>query len=199
MDYVYDILLNYSELNSYYEYYEWKKDDHFINVRKAPILRVNTSVISDFINYKIIVDKGFVKEFDKKCLLYKKDLNFISNVVILSNCEKSIGVSFNKNGQLIYISSMLLDEENEINKIVKDMKIHNIRYIKKGICDRQYFRLDNYKRKRMISEIKKIYLNKNYEKLKYFYYVLFDTESDDIELVYKKLLNISNEKLYNFF
>ena len=37
MEYVYDIVLNF--MDKYYDYYEWKKKDRIINIKKIPLFK----------------------------------------------------------------------------------------------------------------------------------------------------------------
>ena len=188
MKYVYDIILNFTDKSCFYEYYEWQKNDELINVRKAPIYKVKSKILEDFINNDIKVEESFIKNINNKNILYKKDIKKINNVLILSNGKKSIGVSFDKFGYLIYKSPMLIDEEDEVNKIISKEKYTDITYQVKTNDDNNYLRVDNTKRKNKIIEIQKDYKNKEYGKLKYLYYETFNKECNNMKEIYLRLL-----------
>ena len=189
MKYIYDIILNINEEKVFYEYFEWLKKDKIINIRKAPIFKVSSSIINDFINYEIKIDKNFLKIITNKSLFYKKDTKKIDNIVILSNGKKSIGVSFYKNGIIKYISSMVIDEEDEANRIIKNDKEMIIKYKK----NKKYINnniIINNKNNNLLKELNDDYKNKKYDKLRYIYYEIFNEEQKNIRIIYKKLLSI---------
>ena len=130
MNYIYDIIVNFTDINLFYDSYEWKNNDHLINVRKAPIFKFSTNVIEDFINYKIKINKSFLKKINNQFILFKKDKINISYLAILSNGEKSIAISIDSDGYIIYKSSLLLDEEMEANRIVSKLNNYEIKYLK---------------------------------------------------------------------
>ena len=189
MKYIYDIILNINEEKVFYEYFEWLKKDKIINIRKAPIFKVSSSIINDFINYEIKIDKNFLKIITNKSLFYKKDTKKIDNIVILSNGKKSIGVSFYKNGIIKYISSMVIDEEDEANRIIKNDKEMIIKYKKNKKYINNNIRINN-KNNNLLKELNDDYKNKKYDKLRYIYYEIFNEEQKNIRIIYKKLLSI---------
>lgn len=188
MKYIYDIILNFTDKFSFYEYYEWQKNDELINIRKAPIFKIESNTLEDFINNEVKVDENFLKVINNKYILYKKDIKKIKNVIVLSNGEKSIGISFDNKGHVIYKSPMLIDEEDEANKIISKEKYTDINYQVKTRNNNNYLRIDNIKRKNTLLEIQKDYKNKEYSKLKYLYYEIFNKECDNMKEIYKKLL-----------
>ncbi len=189
MKYIYDIILNINEEKVFYEYFEWLKKDKIINIRKAPIFKVSSSIINDFINYEIKIDKNFLKIITNKSLFYKKDTKKIDNIVILSNGKKSIGVSFYKNGIIKYISSMVIDEEDEANRIIKNDKEMIIKYKKNKKYINNNIRINN-KNNNLLKELNDDYKNKKYDKLRYIYYEIFNEEQKNIRIIYQKLLSI---------
>lgn len=202
MTYIYDIILNFTDLNLFYEYYEWKNTDNLINVRKAPILRVSTKVLNDFMNNKIKVPKTFLNKIKNQALLFRKDKNDITYLVIISNKEKSIGISFDNEGYIEYKSALLIDEEEEANKIASKLIDTSIKYVKcSKISNIHLLRDDINKKEYLLKEIKKLYKNKKYDYLKYNYYELFNEIENDSEKIYLRFMDSlnSNEIDYNLF
>ncbi len=188
MTYIYDIVLNFTDVNRYYEVYEWEKEDHLVNIKKALILRVNNKVLNDFIKYKIKVNKSFLEFLKDKSMCYKKDK--IKYLVILSNTEKSVGFSFDELGNIIYKSSLLFDEEEIVNKMALKIDKTDIIYTN---YDNDYdLSLPRHfleKNKYVNKELKSLYSLKKYEELRYIYYEIFNDIVEDNKLIYERLLN----------
>lgn len=188
MTYIYDIVLNFTDVNRYFDVYEWEKDDHLVNIKKALILRVNNKVLNDFIKYKIKVNKTFLEFIKDKSMCYKKDK--IKYLVILSNGEKSVGFSFDELGNILYKSSLLFDEEEIINKMALKIDKTDIIYTN---YDSDYdFSLPRHfleKNKYVNKELKSLYNLKKYEELRYIYYEIFNAIENDNKLIYERLLN----------
>ena len=200
MTYMYDVILNFTS-NNYFDFFEWNKNDLLLNIKKVPIICIDENILYDFINCKIKVNDNFLKELDGKSIFLKKYKSQYNYCVILSSKEKSIGVCFDKNGNIIYKSSMLLDEEDEANKIALKLKKTYIKY-KKYIIKKNYLlRCDLNKKKILLREIDNIYKNNEIDKLKYIYYELYNKELNDKEKIYHELLkNIDNIICkYDFF
>ena len=90
---------------------------------------------------------------------------------------------------------MLLDEEVEANNIASN-KIYEINYQRLELNNNYLtLRCDLEKKKYMLNEIKKIYKNKEYERLKYIYYDIFD-KVDDNTTMFKEILNYLNEATF---
>jgi len=193
MNYIYDVVLNFTN-NYYYDFFEWDKKDNLVNIKKALLIRVDSSTLLDFINYKIKVDSNFLASIENKSMTFKKQGNY-KYLAIFSNKEKCIAIVFLENGTILYKSSMLLDEEEEANNIV-DNEIVKIKY-KKLELNNNYLTLrsDIEKKKYTLKEIKKIYINHEYDKLKYIYYDLFDDFSDNITM-YNSIINYLNDSIY---
>lgn len=189
MNYLYDIILNFTDTNLYYDFYEWKQDDKLINIKKIPVFKVDKKIISEFINYNIKVDKSFLKKIEGKAILSKKDK--YDYICLLSNTEKTIGVCFDNNGKLLYISSMLIDEENDANTLSKKLTNNKITYKKnkKNIINYTMLREDYIKRLFIEKKIKNIYNNQNFNELKYLYFEIFNKIDNDYNSMYKDMIN----------
>lgn len=187
MTFIYDILLNYTN-NYYYDFYEWDKKDNIINVKKIPLFYVNNKIINDFINYKIKINKSFLRIINNKSIYLKKDKEKYNYSAIFSSGEKSIGIVFNDDGNIIFKSSMLLDEEDEANRIALKQKETCIKYKKYDFNNNIFLRCDIDKKNSIIKELKRIFLNKEYDRLKYIYYDIFNKTSNNIIYIYETLI-----------
>ena len=197
MTFIYDIILNYTD-NFYYEFYEWDKKDNLINVKKIPLIHISKSVLYDFINYKIKIDNTFLKKIYNKSIFLRKDKNKYDNSIIISSGEKSIGVCFNDDGSILYKSAMLLDEEDESNKLALKQKEIHIKYKKYEKTINKELRIDLNKKYNIIKELKKINDNKEYDKLRYIYFEIFNKTSNEYEKMYKLLINNIDSNIYKY-
>ena len=79
MDYIYDIILNFQ--NNYYEFYEWKKEDKIINIKKILVYKISNE---DYLSLKyndVIID---MKEFPKQVKMILVEYNlFIIHIKLI--------------------------------------------------------------------------------------------------------------------
>ncbi len=177
MKYIYDIVLNFQ--NNYYEFYEWKRKDNIKNITRIPIYRVSSEDILALKNNKIKITLSFlnrIKEDNKK---YKKIICLVSNTKI------SIGLLFDDKGNLLKRSSLIYEEEDEVNDISKDLDITKIEYIEnKEILPANTLRIDIEKKESLADFINN---TNDLKTLKYLYYEYFYKECNDIQKIKKAL------------
>ena len=197
MNNIYDVILNFNDY--FYEVYEWKKNDDIINVRKIPFFKVNDKTFIDLKYNKIKLDEQSLKYLKYNCLLYG-DEDIIEVTCIFTNSKSSIGVIFDKEGNLIKRSSMLYEEEDEVIEEAKRLKETRLNFIINEVNDnRNKSRIEIEKKKVLIEFINNI---EDKMVLKYIYYDYYLKECDDIDKIKDSLLkeidNNSNLiKLYN--
>ena len=197
MKYIYDILLNFTN-DYYYDFYDWDSKDNIINIKKVPLIRVDRKIIEDFIFYKIRVDRLFIKTIDKKSIFLRKDKLNNYCPVILSNGEKSIGISFDDKGFIKYKSCMLLDEEEQTNRMVLNQKKIKIKYKKYNKNYINTIRCDTNKKAIILKKIKQEYNSKEYSKLRYIYYEIYDDNNKDINYIYNRLIKEVDDNLNTY-
>lgn len=177
MKYIYDIVLNFQ--NNYYEFYEWKRKDNIKNITRIPIYRVSSEDILALKNNKIKITLSFlnrIKEDNKK---YKKIICLVSNTKI------SIGLLFDDKGNLLKRSSLIYEEEDEVNDISKDLDITKIEYIEnKEILPANTLRIDIEKKESLADFINN---TNDLKTLKYLYYEYYYKECNDIQKIKKAL------------
>lgn len=189
MTFVYDVVLNFSDRNLFYESYEWDKNDIIVTIRKGPLFKISKKTMYDFINFNLKVSKDFLKTIFNKCLLLKKDKNKTNYLAFFSTGDKCIGVSFDDKGYIIYRSALLFDEEIEINKIASKLEVYDIKYvIYKKINNKILTREDIKKSYLLLNEIKKIYNTDEKEILKYIYYEIFNEKENNYKIIYEKIV-----------
>lgn len=192
MSYYYDVLINFQE--EYYMFYEWDEVDNIEFIKKIPLFHVDTQIISDAMSKIIEVNNEFLESvLNKTKLKQNKPLEY---ACIFSDGKNSIALEFNRQGLVINKSSLMIDDELNINEFIYGINKSKINY--KNISNCLHFKetRQELKIKKILSlEIKDIYNKKNYSKLKYLYLEWFDKILDNNEEMYKEMLNKINEKL----
>lgn len=184
MNYIYDVLLNFN--NKLYEFYDWNKSDDVKHIRRIPIFKITTNELLDIKNNKISIEKNFLDLIINKTEYFSnRKIEKIKYSCIFSDGEKAIGVLFNSNGESIKYSSMLIDEEIEVNEICVTNKKEKINYnkINKNVVLDLKTRLDIEKEEFILNEIKVLKNNKKNDKLKYIYYDCFDKKEESISKI----------------
>ena len=186
MDYYYDILLNFQD--AYCMFYEWDENDYLEYIKKIPLYHVDSKTFNDFYLNKVKVSLEFLKEILNKTKL--KQNNSLKYACIISDGKNSLGVEFNDEGILQYKSSLILDDELNINEFMFNISISNITYevLSKDVKSK-YTRQEEKVKNLIRVEIKDIYAKKNYSKLKYIYLEWFRELKCDYEKMYQEMLD----------
>ena len=177
MKYIYDIVLNFHE--DYYEFYEWKRKDKIKNIDKIPAYRVLDKDILILKNNKVRIDNKFLSQI-------KNDNNKNNKLICLvSNTKISLGLQFDKDGKLIKKSSLIYEEEDEVNDFCKDIEITKIKYLEiKKQLQTNNLRLEKEKKDIISKYIEK---TTDIKTLKYLYYDFYKEECNDILKIKKNL------------
>ena len=187
MNYIYDVVLNFNK--EYYDFFEWNEEDNFLHLKKIPIIRISTKELILFLTKKIKLNEDIIKSIENKTETYKFN-DYNNYLCILSDNINSIACEFNKNGNLLKISSMLLDEENEANNLSKKLPLTklNLTIIKDNKKQNFKTREEIMKEKFVKKQIKNIFENQKYELLDYIYY-----EFNGIDKKNKKIKDFIND------
>ena len=192
MIYIYDILLNFCDLDIIYDFYEWKKDDNVENIKRIKLLHIDRKLFDDLLNYDGILDKDFLIKIYRTCEVYtSKKVKIIDYCCLFSDGDRVLAIEFNNNGKPIYKSKLLIDEEEEIAILASNLEITDIKFDKKEkILKKRFFtRNEMIIRKFLIKEIEDTYNKRKYEKLSFLYEEYFDDEKQDYKEMYKDLLD----------
>ncbi len=190
MNFFYDILINLND-NRAFMFYEWSKQDNVIHLKKTPIFKINTKDLKTFINYNIKVDKEFLDLIYNKTESYDQNNKYIEYMALFSDENNSILLEFDQEGNSIFRSHLLLEEELDVLEIAYSLKKENISYQKKEP-------LLNYKELRQVRnvkhflelELKTLYEEKNISKLRYLYNEIFNRDNNNLKDMYEELLKI---------
>lgn len=186
MNYIYDIVLNFQD--KYYQFFEWNKNDKIKNISKIPIYRVTDQDILSLKYNQVKLDQNFInnlKEDNKK----KKLL-----MCLVSNTTVSIGILLSQDGTLLKRSSLIFDEEDEVNDFSNTLPVTHINYVKNiKVVPEEKLRIEIEKKDFIVSYIT---MTEDIVTLKYLYYEYFEEECDQIDKIKKTLLK-EFEKTWN--
>lgn len=188
MTYIYDVLLNFTEEERCYEFFEWNIDDEIEHIKRIPLYRVSTKTLGEILTHNIILNKEFLNEIKDKTLSYKKTSN-LEYSVLLTDLNKIIALEFNSSGNIIARSNLLLDEEEEIIEEAYEVAEENIKYIldKKIYKENFLTRKEQKHQKYLIQEINYLYKEKLYDKLNYLYEELYPKDKLSIDKKYERI------------
>lgn len=184
MDYIYDIVLNFND--EYYEFYEWKKEDKIINIKKIPIYKISTKKYLDIKNNQVTIDMSSLPNINK--------------MLLLTNGIEIIGLLLNKQGKVIKKSSLIFEESDDILEDKELIKNIDIKY-----------NIDKYKKNNLIGRIvreKEKYINNYLNKidklndeylLKYLYYDIYNVEENDLDKIYNNLSSLAKKDINKIY
>ena len=199
MNYIYDIVLNFNSI--YYEFFEWRKKDKLLNVKKIPLFKVNSSLLN-CLKYNIVrVDNSFIDKIYNLTTFYnKKDYKYMC---LVSDSNETIGLQFDRAGNLIKRSGMILDEQEECNDEVYNEDECEIRLLVNEKREYKFLsRVDSEKKDYLYNYINNLSNTDDISILRYIYYDYFEREENDILVIKNALINevennVDNSKLYN--
>ena len=170
-----DITLNF--LDNYFPFYEWLESDDIKSYKKCYVYKVETNVINDIIQNEIMVLENLPKNMP---IIFTDEYSFV-------------GVDFIDN-KSVYKSSIPLNEEEKIIRLVKYLDNYKLKY--KIISNNKIkndLRCEKYIKSIISQEIKSLIESNNLEKIKFLYYEWFNKEENDINKIVKNI----NKKLEN--
>ena len=201
MIYTYDILLNWTKGERLKEFYEWNLEDDLEHIKKMPIIRIRESLLKDLLTSKVKIDKTFLSKIKYKTESYfHNEIDVIEYAIIVTTEKKALALELDDEGNVMYKSCLLIDEEEEVLEIGEEIVIMDIPYevITKNKKVSYLTRKEEEERRFLTKEIKKIKQNKEKSKLNYLYKEFF---IDDVESFNDKLTILEKEisKDYNSF
>ena len=211
MIYIYDLVLNWSNKKRY-EFFEWSNNDEIEYIKKIPIFRIEN--FDEVVNYNFKVNSSFLNKILYKTEVYNnKSIDKVEYCCIFCDeCStNAIACEFNEEGILVYSSNIYLLDLEEIlslSKKIKSIKLEGEVVDKNNLYifnDVYLTRKEKIKKKLLLDNINSSYLEKDIYKLKYYYYKVFNKESNDIEEMKRSLIksintlyNYKHDELYNF-
>ncbi len=207
MIYTYDILLNWTKDERLKEFYEWNLEDDLEHIKKMPIIRISESFLKDLLTSKIKIDKSFLSKIKYKTESYfHNEIDVIDYAVIVTTLRKALALELDNEGNVMYKSNLLIDEEEEVLEIGEELVVMDIPYkvISKNNKVSYLTRKEEEEKKFLTKELKKIKQNKEESKLNYLFKEFFidnvDTFNDKLNVLEKEIskdYNSFHHKLYN--
>ena len=194
MNYIYDIVLNFNK--EYFEFFQWKKSDKIINVKKIPVFKVNSDLLRT-LKYNIVkVNKTFLDKIYNMTFFYSKmDYKYMC---LVSDASETIGLMFDKYGNLIKKSSLIFDEEEEVNEEVCNEEEFDIKLIENKYRNIEFVsRIEKEQRDFLFKFINNLDTEKDCSILKYIYYDYFEKEENDLSKIKLSLIEEINKRQYN--
>ncbi len=192
MNYYYDIYLNFQE--EYFMFYEWDEKDNLEYIKKIPLYHLETSKIIDMLTKVFKVNNDFLKQIENKTKL--KQNKYLNYACLVSDGKNNLALEFQSDGKVINKSSLLLEDELNINEFIYGISVSNIDYeIIKDERIKKESRQEEKIKKVLKLEIEKMYNNKEYSKLKYIYLEWFKEVLDSIDKMYNNMLDKLNSSL----
>ncbi len=196
MTYIYDILLNFTDDENYFEFYEWKEDDFFEHIKRIPIIRISKEQMQEIMFNKIKVSQDFLELIKGNTISYKnkKDIKY---GCLVCDLNKAIALEFNSKGLILSKSSLLLDEEEDVideTSLLDEEKI-NYELIEKYHFDYFLTRDETFKKRYLLKEIEYLKKQKNYDKFNYLYEEIFP--KDDLSFT-ERLTKLVTEIKENY-
>jgi len=190
MNYIYDIVLNFNR--EYFEFFQWKKSDKIINVKKIPVFKVSSNDLKN-LKYNIVkVSKNFLDKIYNLTLFYSK--SEYKYMCLVSDSNESIGLLFDKYGNLLKRSSLVFDEEEEVNEEIINENEIMISYLENRYKNVEYIsRIERERKNYLLKFINNLSLESDSCILKYIYYDYFEKEEVDVAKIKKVIINEIND------
>jgi len=187
MNYIYDLVLNFSNGDSFLEFYEWREKDKIQTIQRIPIIKIDRIQMNDILNKCIRVQKDFLDRIYNKTLL--EDGNLIEYALLVTDISKVVALKFNESGEVVGRSSLLLDEEEAVIDESLDYDNFELKYLVTKSFPKYDFltREDRQIRDDLLINLKELYNSKNYDEINYLYEELY-SEQRSIHNKYKFLM-----------
>lgn len=196
MNFYYDIILNWSELNAY-SFYEWNDTDYLELIKKIPIFKIKHQNFINICENKVKVDKEFLESIKDKTLISGKNIiNKIDYAALFTDSKNVIALEFNQEGISISRSKLLIDDELNLLETLYNLKETNFNYeIIENLKTNKILRQECEAKRVIALEINNLYQNKDISKLKYLYYEYKKEKTEDIESIYNTIIKDLKEEL----
>ena len=204
MSYVYDLILNFN--NELYEFYEWKKEDVIYHIKRINLVKTDSKTYNDILDNIVLFTDSFTLSIFNKCEYYNnRTIENIPYAFLLTDSYRVIAIMLDNSGKVLKYSSLLLDEEEYVLDICNKLANIKLDYhvIKSNNKNEYQTRFEKYIIKYIKKDLNNDYQKKDLNKLKYLYYEYFNKHCEDIDTIYRSLMEeldkSINEKHYNLY
>lgn len=194
----YDLSVSFEDTMCYF--YEWDEDNIEV-VRTIPFIRVSKRMFKNILTNKIVLIKEELEQFRDNTILLNGEK---TTAVLLSDTTNAFVLEFNNKGQEISISTLLVEDELEINELSYSMKNYELKY---DIIEPRAFNSISKKdikiKKYLLLELEELKEKNNESKLFYLYYELFHKKCNDFLKAYEEIKESINKEIkkehYNLY
>lgn len=207
MNYIYDILINFQP--NLYDIYDWNIDDVIIHIRKMPLFRIKKEAMLDILGNKIRIEEEFLsKLYNRTEVFTNKKIGLIDYACIVSDGNEALALQFNRKGNTINKSRLLIDECEEVIEYCMSVIENNFKYSLIQPDKLLFFKTRKEEKiyKYITQELSNILKNEENAKLEYLYFECFGKKEKSKDKIFT---NIKNEleknwdncysKIYDFF
>jgi len=183
---IYDIVLNFTDVDNFFDFFEWKKEDKFIYIDRILVFKISSRQMREIIDYHIIISEDFLSRIKNMTVTSEGVIEFSC---LVTDTNKVLALKFSSDGSLKEMSALLLDEEEIVIEEASCCE-ENLDYILGSKRCVNYFltRSEKVIRKYLLEEIESLYKNKEYDEINYLYKEVF-VEEVDIKTKYKQLID----------
>ncbi len=188
--YIYDIILNWSDKKSGFEFFEWEYSDDIEYVKKIPIIKIKS--IKDIVNNDFSVDKNILSNIKNMTEVYTRNkIKRIEYALVICDSNNTVAVEFDSDGKSRFKSNLQLAEESEVLEIVRNLDIYDLDYKVLSSENKNNFltRKEKKIKKFLRNEILRCYRDKKIDKLEYLYLEYFNKSCEDLDKIVKRLIN----------
>lgn len=193
MIYIYDILLNWTDTNKIYEFFEWDVNDNIEHIKRIGLIKVTSKQMSDIITHDIKVDNNLLEDIYNLTEVFKeKRVINLEYACLITDGNIVIAIEFDKDGNSLYKSRLLLDEEEEVLELSLKRDYYELNYsINNDNKAPNYLltRKEEGIKRYLLQEIIDTYKEQNINKLKYIYSEYTNKVLNDTDLMYKELVS----------
>lgn len=188
MNYIYDLVLNFTDSDNLLEFYEWKKRDNLTTIQKMPIFKITRYQMDDILNNRIKINEEIFNRVKNKTIVVDGDN--LKYSFLVTDLNRVVALDFSSDRVLKRSSCLLLDEEEDVIDECADYEVDDFNY--EIICSykKQLFltREEKNIREKLLLELKNLYENKDYDEINYLYEELY-TEKMSVRRKYLFLVD----------
>jgi len=190
MNYYYDIILNWNEINPY-SFYEWNDTDYLELIKKIPFIKIKHKSLIDIMENDIKVNAEFLNSIKDKTLVSGKNtICKINYAALFTDNKNVIALEFNEEGKSINRSKLLIDDEISALEVSCSLKEEEIAYeIVKKLEVKNILRQELDAKRLITLELNNLYEHQELSKLRYLYYEYKKEKSEDIDYIYQTLIH----------
>lgn len=195
MNYGYDIILNWNEKKAY-DFYEWNDFDYLEILKKIPLFKIKHKSFLDMALNNIKVNQEFLSTIKDKTLLSTKNIIAkLEYASLFTDGKNVLALEFNEKGEVLSRSNLLLDDELNILDQASSLKETSlIITVLEPLNNDNTLRQIKEAKQLILLEVTNLYKRNDKSKLKYLYFEYQKETVDDLNKIYKKILDDLNEE-----